>query len=153
MAPRWPKMAQDGTRMRQDSPRSPQDGCKMAPRWPQDGPKMAPGRPKMAQDGPKMAQDGTTHHIKHPKQHQYVYHWTAARPKIALRWSHDASRRPANGSTTLQNGRRGFKKPPSSPKMLPGRLQIAPRRPKMAQDGPKMAQDSPKMAPRLRKWV
>ena len=44
MAPRRPKMAQDGSKMAQD-------GSKMA----QDGPKMVQDGPKMAQTGSKMA--------------------------------------------------------------------------------------------------
>ena len=50
MAPRWPKMAQDGPKM---APRWP----KMAPRRPQDGLQPAQDGPKKAQDGPRWPQD------------------------------------------------------------------------------------------------
>ena len=79
--PRWPKTAQDGPKLKQDSPsmaarwpqvafserKMPQGSAKTSPSWPTAAPRGA----KAGQDGPRQAQAGRKARPPRPRRHSH----------------------------------------------------------------------------------
>ena len=117
MAPRWPKLAQHGSRWPRVARRWTQDGLKMAQRWPQDNSKRAPRWPQDASkthlrrivterilafmkptpaEAPECPQEA-------PKRPQEAPRGLPDAPKMPSRGSLDALKRPQEASRWPQD--------------------------------------------------